>query len=108
MSKCYIFDVDNLVMKKVITHTLFFCFLSSQVICQNPLFEEKANFPEDLKKILSVTKNQGFIMQGNNFNTQVWNNSLMDDINKQKLTDICKMMLAKKVCYKSILPAVNE
>ncbi|MDX2191557.1 MAG: hypothetical protein SFY32_17020 [Bacteroidota bacterium] len=79
--------------KYLFTFVFFTIFFSG--FCQDEAFTDKAKLETDFKQSLSVTKNINLIKQGDIFFSQVYTNTLMDDINKQKLLEICKKMIEK-------------
>lgn len=83
-------------MQKINHYLLLLIFSTHLCSAQSVLFDDKNNYIKDLKILLGNTKNQNVIALGNDFETIVWSNTLIDDINKQKITEISKRLIEKK------------
>ncbi|MFN0048423.1 MAG: hypothetical protein ACKVOU_04810 [Cytophagales bacterium] len=64
---------------------VFFCLVSK---AQNEQFVDKSTYLADIRKIVSATKNKNMIATIDRFESNYWNHQLMDDINKNKVTQI--------------------
>lgn len=62
---------------------------------QSDFFQDKANYINDLKKLADATKNRNLIANAAKFESNYWNHPLIDDINKNKVTQISLAIVNK-------------
>ncbi|MDX2195416.1 MAG: hypothetical protein NW207_03275 [Cytophagales bacterium] len=80
---------------KIVTCIAIILFLGTNTFAQEGLFEDKAEYTQDLNTLYAQTKNITLIAYAKKFETSVWTDDFLDESNREKITVITRKMLEK-------------